>query len=475
MKRIGIEMNDVSLTAADPSLLSASALAQAIAAKKLSPVDVVDALLGRIERLEPKLHAYVEVYGASARLAAEGAHKAIRSGHAVGPLHGVPVALKDLIELDGLITTGGSANWRQRRSVETATIARRMIAAGMIVLGKTHTVEFAYGGWGTNQHMGTPLNPWDMATARTPGGSSSGSGVAVAARMAPWAIGTDTGGSVRLPSSFCGLTGLKVTIGRISTHGILPLSQTLDTPGPMARSVEDAALLYNLLQGPDPLDLNTRGILPDDPLPTLKRGVRGLRLGRMPAAEREDVAADVLEAYDRSLDVLASLGAVIVDIALPFRFADCLAVQALVQAEAYFNAGHLAEDPTTQLDDAVRRRLLGGARVSAQDYLAARKRLADLKQQMYGALDGVDALLTPTTETAALKLTEVNQDRLPSRFTRPANLLEMCALALPNGATAGGLPLSLQIVCRGYEEAMALRIGQAYQQATDWHLRAPPA
>ncbi|WP_024515701.1 amidase [Bradyrhizobium sp. Tv2a-2] len=467
-------MNDVSRAGTDPSLLSASDLAQDIAAKRLSPVDVVDTLLARIERLEPKLHAYVEVYGASARLAAEAAHKAIRSGHAVGPLHGVPVALKDLIELEGQITTGGSANWRQRRSVETATIARRMIAAGIIVLGKTHTVEFAYGGWGTNQHMGTPWNPWDTETARTPGGSSSGSGVAVAARMAPWAIGTDTGGSVRLPSSFCGLTGLKVTIGRISTHGILPLSQTLDTPGPMARSVEDAALLYNLLQGPDPKDPNTRGILPDDPMPTLKRGVRGLRLGRMPAAEREGVAADVLEAYDRSLDILSRLGAEIVDIALPFRFVDCLNVLALVQAEAYFNAGHLAEDATTQLDDAVRRRLLGGARVSAQDYLAARKVLADLKRKMYWALDGIDALLTPTTETAALRLTEVDQDKLPSRFTRPGNLLEMCALALPNGATAAGLPLSLQIVCRGYEEAMALRIGHAYQQATEWHLRAPP-
>jgi aspartyl-tRNA(Asn)/glutamyl-tRNA(Gln) amidotransferase subunit A len=466
-------MNDLSRADTDPSLLPASRLAQDIAAKKTSPVEIVDALLARIERHQPKLAAYVEVYGANVRLAAEAAHKAIRSGHAVGPLHGVPVALKDLIDLDGQITTGGSAHWRQRRSVETATIARRMIAAGMIVLGKTHTVEFAYGGWGTNQHMGTPWNPWDMEVARTPGGSSSGSGVAVAARMAPWAIGTDTGGSVRLPSSFCGLTGLKVTIGRISTHGILPLSQTLDTPGPMARSVEDAALLYNLLQGPDPRDANTRGILPDDPMPTLKRGVRGLRLGRMPAAEREGVAAEVLQAYDRSLNVLERLGAEIVDVALPFRFADCLKVQALVQAEAYFNAGHLAEDASTQLDDAVRRRLLSGAHVTAQDYLAARRQLAAFKQQICQALDGLDALLTPTTETAALKLTEVDEDKLPSRFTRPGNLLELCALALPNGFTEAGLPLSLQIMCRGYEEAMALRVGYAYQQATEWHLRVP--
>ena len=448
-------------------------LCSKIAARRLSPVDLVAEYLGRIERLEPKLQAFVSVNGANARLAAEAADKAIRSGHAVGPLHGIPIAIKDLVEIEGEVAMGGTAAWRNRRAPHTATLMRKLMAAGMINLGKTHTVEFAYGGWGTNQHMGTPWNPWDMATARTPGGSSSGSGVAVAARMAPWAIGTDTGGSVRLPASFCGLTGLKVTIGRISTHGILPLSQTLDTPGPMARSVEDAALLYNLLQGPDPRDPITRGILPEDPMPTLRRGVRGLRLARMPAAERDGVAADMLEAYDRSLEVFARLGAEIVDIGLPFRFADILAVQALVQAEAFFNVGHLAEDPATQLDDAVRRRLLGGARVSAQDYLKARRQLADFKHQINHALDGVDALLTPTTETAALQLSEVDQDRLPSRFTRPANLLELCALALPDGATAAGLPLSLQIVCRGYEEAMALRIGFAYQQATEWHLRAP--
>jgi aspartyl-tRNA(Asn)/glutamyl-tRNA(Gln) amidotransferase subunit A len=467
-------MNDISRTATDPSLLPASMLAQEIAARRLSPVEAIDAHLARIEAQDPKLHAFVEVYRSSARQAAEAAHKAIQAGHAVGPLHGVPIALKDLIELEGQITTGGSAHWRTRRSSVTATIARRMITAGMIVLGKTHTVEFAFGGWGTNQHMGTPWNPWDAATARTPGGSSSGSGVAVAARMAPWAIGTDTGGSVRLPASYCGLTGLKVTIGRISTAGIIPLSTSFDTPGPMARSVVDAALLYNVLQGPDPLDPNTRGIVPADPLPTLTRGVRGLRLGRMPAAEREGVAADVLAAYDRSLDTLAGLGAEIVDITLPFRFIECVAAHAMVQAESYFFNGPLAEDPSAQLGDAVRKRVLAGARLSAQDYLANRKLQHDLKQAMAQALAGVDALLTPTTETAAIPLAEVDEDKVPSRFTRFGNLLELCALALPNGATASGLPLSLQIVCRGYDEAMALRIGHAYQQATDWHQRMPP-
>ncbi|HEV2546526.1 MAG TPA: amidase [Stellaceae bacterium] len=467
-------MNDSSLDLTNPWQLGAAELSRAFTSRRLSPVDAVDDLLARIARLDPKLHAFVEVYGADARLAAEAAEKAIRSGHAVGPLHGVPVALKDLIDLEGRITMGGSAALRERRSTVTATIAKRMIAQGMIVLGKVHTVEFAMGGWGTNPHLGAPWNPWDAAVHHTPGGSSSGSGVAVAARLAPWAIGTDTGGSVRLPASFCGITGLKVTIGRVSRHGIIPLSDTLDTPGPMARSVEDAALLFNVLQGPDPLDQTTRGVAPEDPLPSLHRGVRGLKLASMPIAEREGVSPAMLAAYDRALERLLNLGAEIVEIALPFRFADLAAMQAIILAEAYFFNGHLAEDQAAPLDPAVRKRVLSGARISANEYLRTKALVQELKSRFYAAMDGIDALLTPTTETPAIPLAAVNQDVVPSRFTRFGNLLELCALSVPNGFTDKGLPLSLQIACRGYEEATALRIGHAYQQATDWHRRLPP-
>lgn len=458
----------------NPVDASAAELARAIGSKSLSPVDAVEALLGRIEQMEPKLQAFTEVFAADARLAAEGADRAIRSGHAVGPLHGVPVVLKDLIDLAGRITMGGSAAHRARRAERTATIARRLIAQGMIVLGKTHTVEFAYGGWGTNQHLGTPWNPWDPETPRTPGGSSSGTSVAVAARMAPWGIGTDTGGSVRLPASFCGLTGLKVTVGRVSTWGIVPLSTTLDTPGPLARTVEDTALLYEAISGPDPLDPTTRGIAPDAPWSILNRGVRGLRLGRMPTVERDGVARDMLQAYDAALDLLARQGAEIVDVVLPFRFSECVAMSGITNAEAYFVNGALAEDPASQLGDAVRARILAGATVTAQEYLGTLQRRAAMKLAYAAALDGIDALLTPTTECAAVALAEVDETHLPSRFTRFGNLLDLCALALPDGFTAAGLPLSLQIVCRGYDEATALRIGQAYQRATDWHLRRPP-
>jgi aspartyl-tRNA(Asn)/glutamyl-tRNA(Gln) amidotransferase subunit A len=459
----------------DPAQLPAHVLSAQIGAGRLSPIDVVDALLARIRTHDQKLHAYVEVYADAARLAAEAADKAIRSGHKIGPLHGVPVALKDLIEIEGRVTTGGSQVWHDRRSTYTATIARRMIAAGMIVLGKTHTVEFAMGGWGTNQHRGTPWNPWDPAVARTPGGSSSGTGVAVAACMAPWGIGTDTGGSVRLPSSWCGLSGLKTTIGRVSTYGILPLSPSLDTPGPMARSVEDAALLYQAIEGPDPNDPRTLGLPPAGPMAMMRRGVRGLKLARMPAIERDHVAAETLNAYDSAIDTLARLGAEIVTVSLPRRFADYTQLTGrIIGAESYFLVGDLIDDVSLPIDEAVRPRIASGRGVSARDYLAALREQAEAKQEFAAALGDADALLTPTTTTAAIPLDAVDQGTTPAHFTRFVNALEMCALAVPIGFTATGLPLSLQIVGRAYDEETALRIGWAYQQATDWHNRRPP-
>jgi aspartyl-tRNA(Asn)/glutamyl-tRNA(Gln) amidotransferase subunit A len=331
------------------------------------------------------------------------------------------------------------------------------------------------GGWGTNQHRGTPWNPWDPIDARTPGGSSSGSGVAVAAGFAPWAIGTDTGGSVRLPAAWCGLTGLKTTIGRVSTYGILPLSPTLDTPGPMARSVEDAALLYRVMQGPDPLDPHTRGVEPSDPMPTLRRGVRGLRLARMPQTERDGVDGEVLTAYDAALEQLARLGAEIVVIDLPCRFADYTELTGrIIGAEGYFLLGDLIDDMSLPIDPAVRPRIAVGKGISARDYLAALHDREEAKRKFAAALADVDALLSPTTQTAAIPLAEVDQASTPAHFTRFVNFLDMCALAVPDGFTGSGLPLSLQITCRGYDEAMALRIGWAYQEATDWHERRPP-
>ena len=458
----------------DPIWAGVADLSRAYETRALSPVAVVDALLARIKKREA-LHAYIAVYESDARLAAEAAERAIKSGHRVGPLHGVPIALKDLVDMEGRITTGGSKVWKDRVSKTTATLAERAIAAGMIVLGKTHTVEFAMGSFGTNEHMGSPWNPWDLTVHRTPGGSSSGSGVAVAAGLAPVAIGTDTGGSVRLPAAWCGIVGLKVSIGRISTYGVLPLSTTLDTPGPMARSVEDAALIFQLLNGPDPRDPQTMAWTPLDPLPTLRRGVAGLRLAVLPDEERLGCDAEMLAAYDASVRKLADLGAEIVRVTLPNRFSDYAAgTGRIIGAEGYRFVGDLVDDMSLPVDPAIRPRIQLGKGVSARDYLIALSNREEHRRAFVTAMADVDALLTPTTQTAAIPVSKVDQSTTAAVFTRAGNYLSLCGLSVPNGFTADGLPTSLQILCHLGREDTALRIGWAYEQATDWKTRRPP-
>jgi aspartyl-tRNA(Asn)/glutamyl-tRNA(Gln) amidotransferase subunit A len=462
------------MTTIDPVWASVAELSRAYEARTLSPVDAVDALLARI-RARPELHAYIAVYEADARLAAEAADKAIRARHRVGPLHGVPIALKDLVDMEGRITTGGSKAWEKRVSPVTATLAERAIAAGMIVLGKTHTVEFAMGSWGTNTHLGTPRNPWDLKVHRTPGGSSAGSGVAVAAGLAPVAIGTDTGGSVRIPAAWNGIVGLKVTLGRISTHGVLPLSFTLDTPGPLTRTVEDAALVYRALNGPDPRDPQTLAWTHDDPLPVMQRGVAGLRLAVLPDVERAGVDKEVLAAYDAAVDTLASLGAQLVRVALPHRLADYAATTGrIIGAEGYRYVGHLVDDETQPTDPHVRPRIQLGRTISARDYIVTLQERDAHRRAFAAALAGVDALLTPTAQTAAIPLDQVDQGGTAAHFTRPGNYLGLCGVAVPNGFTAGGLPTSLQILGHAGHEAMALRIAWAYEQATGFTSRRPP-
>lgn len=457
----------------EPCDLTVAALARAIVRGQWTSTEVVEAYLARIATLDGVLNSFAEVYADDARACARAADRAIRAGRSLGPFHGVPIALKDLLELEGCVTAGGSAHFRHRRSSVTAVVAQRLIDQGLIVLGKTQTVEFAYSGWGINEHLGTPWNPWDRTTARSPGGSSSGAGVATAARLTPWAVGTDTGGSVRVPASFCGLTGLKPTRGLVSSVGILPLSQSFDTPGPIARTAEDAGLLLHLMRDPYPggaasgADFREVG-------PGLTRRGRPLKLARMPEAEREGVSAEVLQAYDASLAVFAGLGARIVDVSLPVRFGDLFPTYlTIMQAEAFANYRDVVEDPAAPLDEAIRAGILRGRDVSSYDYLMAFRRLEDLRRALLGALEGVDALLTPTTEYAAPPLVVIDRDTAPTRFTRFVNALGLCALALPGGATSTGLPLSVQIVCKPFCEAVALRLGAAFQRVTTWHERVP--
>jgi aspartyl-tRNA(Asn)/glutamyl-tRNA(Gln) amidotransferase subunit A len=461
----------------DLSEFGLAGLASGVAASRFSPVDIMDACMARIARLEPELHAFVTLYEDEARRQAQAAARAIRAGNAKGPFHGLPIAIKDLIEIEGKVTTGGSLVWKDRVSVQTATLVKKLKDAGMIVLGKTHTVEFAYGAWGTNQHMGTPWNPWDRKVARTPGGSSSGSAVAVAARMAPCAIGTDTGGSVRIPAAWCGITGLKTSIGRISTHGVLPLSPTLDTPGPLARNVEDCALLLMLLQGPDPLDPLTLSLPPAAPFTELRKGIKGLRLAQLPSGERAGHDPEVLAAYDRSLEELAGLGAEIValpDLGQSLREYGDL-VGRIISAEIYPRIRDLVDDRSLPLDEAVRPRVLAGAAISRAQYQEILEERERRKAGFVAGIEGIDAILTPAAMTPPIPLDEVDQTSTPAISTRWVNFLDLCALALPNGLTSQGLPTSLQVVCRPGAEALALRIGWAYENATIWHLMSPPA
>jgi aspartyl-tRNA(Asn)/glutamyl-tRNA(Gln) amidotransferase subunit A len=276
------------------------------------------------------------------------------------------------------------------------------------------------------------------------------------------------------PAAWNGITGLKTTIGRISTFGVLPLCPTFDTPGMLTRDTEDAAILLNVLQGVDPRDKRTATVVDVDPMHNLRLGVEGLCLGRLPDEEREGIDADVLAAFDRSVDSLAHLGARIVDVTLPGRFTDLGGViRRILPAEAYAALSHVVDDSSLELDEAASGRVRVGAAISSKDYISALTEREEMKVSFNAAIEGVDALLTPTAATAAIPVASVDQSTAPAMFTRWVNVLDLCAVAVPNGFTAGGLPTSLQIICRGYAEPLALRIGHAYQTAHDWHLRVP--
>jgi len=453
------------------------ALATRLKAGDLSAATLVDCYLQRIGRHDDKYHAFVEVYADEARAAAEAADRARKAGQASGALHGIPLALKDLIDVAGKRTTGGSLYWRERVSPVTATVARRLSDAGMITLGKTHMVEFAFGAWGTNQTMGTPWNPWDLETPRAPGGSSSGSGVAVAAALAPAAIGSDTGGSVRIPASLCGIVGLKTTVGRVSNYGTLRLSETLDTLGPMTRDVEDAALLFNAMHGFDPQDAGTLPHAQVDALRDLKTGVSDMRFAVLPDAELGELDPAVARAFAAALDVMRGLGARIETLALPLAYKRLAEIVGkIIAAEGYALHREWIDRDDLPFDRDVRDRIRWAKGLSAADYIQVMAERRHLQREVDAFLRDYDALLMPTTPLPAIPLSAVDQGKAPmSLLTRPINLLDMCALALPCGFTAGGLPVSLQIAGRGYEEARILRIGWAFENATEWHRRRPPA
>jgi aspartyl-tRNA(Asn)/glutamyl-tRNA(Gln) amidotransferase subunit A len=444
-------------------------LAGALARRDLSALELAEFYLARIERANPKLNAFVTVEQELARNLAQASDARRAAGVPVGPLDGLPIALKDLLEIKGRVTTVGSALWRQRRSKETAVVVEHLLAAGMVILGKTHMVEFAFGGWGANPQLGTPWNPWDLATHRVPGGSSSGSGVAVAAGLAPCAIGSDTGGSVRIPASLVGITGLKTTTGLISLRGAFPLSSTLDTIGPMTRTVDDAALLTAALAEPELCAQLARTA--SDPSRLDGRVIVMLAPDQAPIAVDPAAAA----AVDEARRLLQSLGARVIERRFPFDFADFMRRNGqLIAAEAYSVHRAYVEDQALPIGPAVRSRLLSGKGIAAADYIDTLAHRRAACQAWIDWMNDVDALLTPTLPIAACRVEEVDETATPlAAFTRAGNYLNTCALSLPAGFAPGGLPVGIQLLAKPFDEARLLDIGRAFQRASDWHRRTP--
>jgi aspartyl-tRNA(Asn)/glutamyl-tRNA(Gln) amidotransferase subunit A len=446
-------------------------LATALAHGRTSAVALVESCLERIGKVNPKLNAYVHVDEDLARRHARAADERRASGVRLSPLDGVPVALKDLLEIEGTPTSVGSAFFKDRRSTTTAIVVRHLLAAGVVPLGKTQMVEFAFGTWGANPHLGTPWNPWDLHTHRVPGGSSSGSGVAVAAGLAPAAVGSDTGGSVRIPAALNGITGLKTSGGLISTEGVFPLSQTLDTVGPMARSAEDAALLCGAMLG-----VGSAAARRFEVAATGSESLAGVRIAVLPAVQYPiAVDAAVAAAVDEAQRVLRTLGANVVERVFPFAFDDLVRRNGqLIAAEAYAVHRAYIEDERLPIGAGVRRRMLGGKAIGAADYIDALAHRRAACAQWIDWMRDCDALLTPTVPMPACPVETVDEMITPlASFTRAGNYLDTCALSLPAGLADGRLPVGVQLLARPGNDAALLRIGIAFQRATDWHRRTP--
>jgi aspartyl-tRNA(Asn)/glutamyl-tRNA(Gln) amidotransferase subunit A len=463
---------------------SATELARLIAARDVSPVEVVQAYLDRIEARDGRLRAFITVTADAARAAARAAEAQVISGAPRGPLCGVPIALKDLVSTRGVRTTGGSRILADNEPAEDATVAARLAAAGAISLGKLNMHEFAYGPEGLNPHYGTPWNPWDAATHRMCGGSSSGSAAAVAAALCAGALGSDTGGSIRIPSAFCGISGIKPTYGRVSRAGVLPLAWSLDHVGPMCRTAADCALLLGAMAGYDPRDPTTSVLPVPDYAAALTGNVKGLRVGVLRAGFLDDAAPALAAVVEEALRGLAGLGATLQDVKLETLGVAAAAATAIISAEAYaYHEEWIKARPADYAGD-VRDRIRVGAFVAAADYLKAQRARAVLRDEVDARLATLDVLVSPTTPIAAPAVGDaeavVGTARVPVRaslirFTRPFNVTGHPVASIPCGLTPERLPVGLQIVGRPFDEVTVLRVADAYQRVTDWHTRRPPA
>ena len=464
----------------EPALLSLTEVAQAIAQKRFSSREVTLACLDRVAQWQPRLNAFMAIETDAALAAADAADAALAKGNVGGALHGVPLAHKDMYYEAGKIVTCGSHIRRDFVATTTSTALQRLKDAGTIRLGSLQMAEFAYGPTGHNTHYGPVHNPWDVD--RVTGGSSSGSGAAVAACLTFAALGSDTGGSIRMPAHFCGVTGLKTTVGRISRAGAMPLSQSLDTVGPLARTALDCALLLGLMAGADADDPTAvAGALPDYVAAT-RKSIKGLKIGVPTAFYVDDLDPEVARVLDETMAVLKREGAEIVQVELPDQRQLTAACQLVLAVEAAaFHKRWMIERPQ-DYGPQVLMRLQNGLAIPGVSYLEAMRWRGPALAAYLAAVAGVDAVIAPVAPVAAPTIAESDVGTSPdaeaviqrlTRFTRPINYLGLPALAIPSGFTKSGLPVGMQLIGRSFDEAMLLRIGAAFQRATDFHARVP--
>ena len=460
---------------------SAGVLSRLIQRKEVSPVEVIEAHLARIEATEPVLNSFITLLPEEARAAARRAEEDIQAGNYKGPLHGIPVGLKDLYNTGGIRTTSGSRIFDNFIPERDCTVAARFREAGAILLGKLNMHQFAYGPTGENPDYGHMHNPWNPELVT--GGSSGGSGSAAAAGQCTITTGSDTGGSIRIPASLCGIVGLKPTYGLVSRHGLTPLSWSLDHPGPMVRTVEDAALTMNAIAGYDPNDVASARVDIPDYTSALSNDVRGLRIGVPIEYFEAPLDPQVAQSVHDAIAVLESMGAVITQVSLPM-FQDSQAIStAILMAEASAVHRDLLAREGEKLYPPIRLRLEAGLFISAADYLRAQQGRTLFDRQARQLLDQVDLLAGPTEPVTAPKLlaerVQVGEEEMGTtaaltQYTRPYNITGFPAISIPCGFSDTGMPIGLQLAGRPFDELTVLRAAHAYEQATDWHQRRPP-
>jgi aspartyl-tRNA(Asn)/glutamyl-tRNA(Gln) amidotransferase subunit A len=455
----------------DLNTLTISDALDALREQKISARELVEACSRQTERLNSKLNAFITVIPPEEAIKAQLPESKSSSSHS---LRGIPLAIKDLFDIAGVRTTIGSKFFADTIPEQDGFVIEKLKQAGAILMGKTNTHEIALGITGNNPHYGTARNPWD--TARIPGGSSSGSAIAVATGMALGALGSDTGGSIRIPASLCGVVGFKPTFGRVSLRGVFPLSWNLDHVGPLTKCVRDAALMLQIMAVYDPLDPASIKMLTGDYLGHLKDDVKGRKIALGTGAFIETSDREVLDAVRDAAKVFEALGCKVQEEDVSWLKAAALANKLMTQSDgAAVHRERLKEHPELFGDD-IRRRLEDGANTSLTDYILARRTQTEVRKRLELFFETYDFLIIPTTPIAAPTIEghdAVEQAARLTRFTAPFNLAGLPALSLPGGFTKDGLPIGLQIISRAWGESKVLNIGHAFEQATQWHTRVP--